>query len=60
VQPLSAHEFVQRVATDLDMSPGEARARIRAVFATLREAVTRGEFEDVLEELDPEYADLLT
>jgi hypothetical protein len=29
------------------------------VFATLRAAVTRGEFEDVLEQLDPEYADLL-
>ena len=59
-QPLSADEVVQRVANDLDVSPGEARARIRAVFATLREAVTRGEFEDVLEELDPEYADFLT
>jgi uncharacterized protein (DUF2267 family) len=37
----------------------EARARIRALLATLREAVTRGELEDVLAQLDPEYADLL-
>jgi uncharacterized protein (DUF2267 family) len=58
-QPLSADEFVGRVSDDLDVPEDEARARIRAVFATLREAVTRGEFEDVLAQLDPEYADLL-
>jgi uncharacterized protein (DUF2267 family) len=58
-QPLSADEFVRRVSDDLAVSEDEARARIRAVFATLREAVTRGELEDVLAQLDPEYADLL-
>ncbi|MGZ4302663.1 MAG: DUF2267 domain-containing protein [Gaiellaceae bacterium] len=58
-QPLSADEFVGRVSDDLDVPEDEARARIRAVFATLREAVTRGQFEDVLAQLDPEYADLL-
>jgi uncharacterized protein (DUF2267 family) len=57
--PISADDFVARVAAELDISPGEARQRIRAVFATLREAVTRGEWEDVLEQLDPEYADFL-
>jgi uncharacterized protein (DUF2267 family) len=57
--PISADEFVARVAAELEISPGDARTRIRAVFATLREAVTRGELEDVLEQLDPEYADLL-
>jgi uncharacterized protein (DUF2267 family) len=29
------------------------------VFATRREAVTRGELEDVLAQLDRDYADLL-
>ncbi|MGZ4347954.1 MAG: DUF2267 domain-containing protein [Gaiellaceae bacterium] len=58
-QPLSADEFVGRVSDELDVPEDEARARIRAVFATLREAVTRGQFEDVLAQLDPEYADLL-
>jgi uncharacterized protein (DUF2267 family) len=57
--PISADEFVTRVAAELEIAPGEARMRIRAVFATLREALTRGEYEDVLEQLDPEYADLL-
>jgi uncharacterized protein (DUF2267 family) len=58
-QPLSAEDFVNVVARDLEVEPDEARRRIRAVFATLREAVSWGEFEDVLSELDPEYADLL-
>jgi uncharacterized protein (DUF2267 family) len=58
-QRMSADEFVARVADDLELSPEEARSRIRAVFGTLREAVTLGEFDDVLAQLDPEYADLL-
>jgi uncharacterized protein (DUF2267 family) len=56
---LSRDEFVARVATELQLSEEEARKRIRAVFGTLREAVSWGELEDVLLELDPEYADLL-
>jgi uncharacterized protein (DUF2267 family) len=58
-QPISAEEFVERVADQLELSPGEARERIRAVFATIRRAVSLGEFDDVLAQLDPEYADLL-
>jgi uncharacterized protein (DUF2267 family) len=57
--PLSRDEFVARVAGELQVSEDEARKRIRAVFGTLREAVSWGELEDVLLELDPEYADLL-
>jgi uncharacterized protein (DUF2267 family) len=58
-QPLEPDEFVERVASELDISPQEARARIRGVFHVLREAVTPGEFEDVLSQLDPEYAALV-
>ena len=36
-----------------------ARAGVRAVFQTLREAVTGDEFEDVLAQLPPEYTQLL-
>jgi uncharacterized protein (DUF2267 family) len=57
--PLTADDFVRRVSESLAVPRDDARARIRAVFATLREAVTRGELEDVLEQLDPDYADLL-
>lgn len=56
---LSRDEFVERVAEELDVAPGEARDRVRAVFATIREAISPGEFRDVLEQLDPEFADLL-
>ncbi|MCW2978210.1 MAG: hypothetical protein JWM06_3491 [Actinomycetia bacterium] len=56
---ISIDDFVGRVAEELGIPPDDARSRIRAVFATLREAVTPGEFQDVLEQLDPEYADLL-
>jgi uncharacterized protein (DUF2267 family) len=57
--PISAEAFVDRVVRELHVSPEEARTRIRAVFATLREAVTIGELQDVFEQLDPEYADFL-
>ena len=57
--PLSKDEFVGEIATELEIPPEVARERIRAVFATLRQAVSWGEFEDVLEQLDPDYADLL-
>jgi uncharacterized protein (DUF2267 family) len=57
--PISEEIFVNRVADELGVTRDEARRRIRGVFAVLRESLTRGEFEDVLEQLDPEYADLL-
>ena len=51
--------FVRWVAEKLQVADEEARERIRAVFATLREALSAGEFQDILEQLDPPYADLL-
>jgi uncharacterized protein (DUF2267 family) len=57
--PMDPDEFVDRVARELRLPPEEARDRVRAVFGALREAVTPGEFEDVLSQLDREYADLL-
>jgi len=57
--PMEPAGFVGRVAAELGIEDYEARARIRGVFAVLREAVTEGEFEDVLSQLDPEYAELI-
>jgi uncharacterized protein (DUF2267 family) len=57
--PLSRDEFVQRVSRRLGIQPEEALDRIRSVFATIREAVSRGELEDVVLQLEPEYADFL-
>jgi uncharacterized protein (DUF2267 family) len=55
---MTPDEFVDRVARQLGIPAEEARGRVRGVFAVLREAVSRGELEDVILQLDPEYADL--
>jgi uncharacterized protein (DUF2267 family) len=57
--PMDADEFIERVASDLGISPEEARERVRGVFDILQDAVTQGEFEDVLSQLDREYAELI-
>jgi uncharacterized protein (DUF2267 family) len=46
-------EFVERVARELELPPDEAKQRVRAVFATIRQAVSWGEFEDVVLQLEP-------
>lgn len=56
---MTRDEFVERVASKLAVSREEARARIRGVFRVIHDAISLGEFQDVLEQLDPEYADLL-
>jgi uncharacterized protein (DUF2267 family) len=57
--PMNVQEFVQRVAGDLGLQEDEARNRARAVFATLHEAVTEGEWEEVVGQLDRNYAELI-
>jgi uncharacterized protein (DUF2267 family) len=53
-------EFVARVAELTGSSTNdEAEMQVRAVLATLTEAVTTGEMRDISEELGDEYADLL-
>jgi uncharacterized protein (DUF2267 family) len=55
---MSLDEFVRRVAEREGVTPAEARAHARAVFATLREAVGEDEFRDVSDQLPLEYAAL--
>jgi uncharacterized protein (DUF2267 family) len=57
--PIGYDEFVTNIARELGVPDEEARKRIRAVVSTLREAVSWGAFQDVLEELDPQYADFV-
>ena len=52
-------DFVSWVAGELELTPGEATDRVRAVFDVLHEAVTRGEFHDVLAQLPSGYAELV-
>jgi uncharacterized protein (DUF2267 family) len=56
---LDVDGFVDRVAHELGVEAGEARKRTEAVLATLREAITVGELRDIVQELDPDYVDLL-
>ncbi|MCW2675415.1 MAG: hypothetical protein JWR70_455 [Modestobacter sp.] len=51
--------FINRVAERALVDFAAARAGVRAVFQTLREAVTGDEFEDVLDQLPGEYTVML-
>ena len=52
-------EFVRRVAERGHVDPGVARTGAAAVLITVREAVTPGEFDDVLSQLPQEYRELV-
>ncbi len=58
-EPFDLEVFVQRVADRTLVDVDAARVGVRAVFRTLREAVTGDKFEDVLDRLPREYATLL-
>jgi uncharacterized protein (DUF2267 family) len=50
-EAFSLKEFVERTAERAGTDPDVAEAAIDAVFATLHDAVTPGEFDDVLSQL---------
>jgi uncharacterized protein (DUF2267 family) len=52
-------EFVRRVSRRAAVPPEEAERAVSAVFSTLREAVTAGEFRDVLSQLPSEFSTLV-
>jgi uncharacterized protein (DUF2267 family) len=52
-------EFVRRVAERGQVAPDEARTGATAVLTTVREAVSAGEFDDVLSQLPQEYRELV-
>ena len=49
-------EFIQRVSKRANVTPEEGRRIAEAVFTTLREAVTGGEFRDVMPQLPREFS----
>ncbi|MFG2054250.1 DUF2267 domain-containing protein [Micromonospora sp. NPDC048930] len=53
---LGFDDFVQRVADRPDVDRALADAGVRAVLTTLREAVTRDEFENAVAQLPKEFA----
>jgi uncharacterized protein (DUF2267 family) len=58
-EPFGVEEFVRRVAERGEVGPEEARTGAAAVLTTVREAVTPGEFDDVLSQLPQEYRELV-
>ena len=56
----SADEFVHRVARREGIAPNDADKRVRAVLATLQEAVSAGELEHVLSQLPTDYLELMS
>ncbi|WFE66333.1 DUF2267 domain-containing protein [Micromonospora sp. WMMD714] len=54
-----AAEFVARVAGRGDLTEPAAREAVRAVLATVREAVSGGEFDDLVTRLPRDYRDLV-
>ena len=53
-------EFLARVASAADVDREKATRGVRAVMATVREAVTPGEFDDVVAQLPDEYRALIS
>ncbi|TDC36373.1 DUF2267 domain-containing protein [Micromonospora sp. 15K316] len=54
-----AAEFIARVALRADVDETAARNGARAVFTTLREAITGGEFDDVMTQLPRDYREMV-
>ncbi|MFK3979799.1 DUF2267 domain-containing protein [Micromonospora sp. NPDC050397] len=54
-----ASVFVDRVAERANVDAGLARNGARAVLTTVREAVTGGEFDDVMSQLPRDFRDLV-
>jgi uncharacterized protein (DUF2267 family) len=58
-QPFDAEEFVRRVADRAGTDPDQATTAVRAVFTTLREAVTTGEIDDITSQLPKDLRGLI-
>lgn len=58
-QPFDSDEFVRRVADRAGTDPDQATAGVRAVFTTIREAVTSGEVDDITAQLPKDIRGLL-
>lgn len=54
-EPFGLDEFNRRVAERAGVPPSEAERDVRAVLTTLRESITGGEFEDLINQLPDEF-----
>jgi uncharacterized protein (DUF2267 family) len=58
-EPFGLEEFVRRVSERAGLDAALAWSGVRAVLTTLRDAVTPGEFDDVMSQLPKEFQDLV-
>lgn len=58
-EPYGVEEFIRRVAERAGVDPDRAQTGPRAVFGTLRGAVSPGEFDDVVAQLPKEFRGLI-
>jgi uncharacterized protein (DUF2267 family) len=58
-EPLSVEQFVETVADREGCPPDAAQGHVRAVMETLREAVTEGEYHDLVAQLPQDYRPLV-
>lgn len=58
-QRFGLDEFIRRVSQRAQVPPEEAERAVRAVFSTLRLAVTGGELKDMMSQLPKEFAELV-
>jgi uncharacterized protein (DUF2267 family) len=56
--PFGVDEFVQRIAEQADVGRDEARRGAAAALSTVRDAVTPGEFDDVMSQLPRDFREL--
>jgi uncharacterized protein (DUF2267 family) len=57
-EPFDLEKFIRRVGERARVAPADARIGINAVFQTLEDAVSFGEFEDVMGQLPEEFGAL--
>jgi uncharacterized protein (DUF2267 family) len=58
VEPFSLRDFYRRVADRADIAEEDAVMHARAVMTTLAQALTHGQWEDLLSQLSDEYQGL--
>jgi uncharacterized protein (DUF2267 family) len=58
-EPFGLSEFIERVVSRAGVTPEQAEVGARAVMTTLRDAITEGEFKDMMAQLPEEFEQLV-
>ncbi|SDY97735.1 Uncharacterized conserved protein, DUF2267 family [Micromonospora pattaloongensis] len=59
-EPFGLGQFIRRVSDRAGVNTAQGSAAVRAVLATVRQAITGTEFEDVVSQLPKEYWEVIT